>query len=321
MSVTSGFFNSLNGDRRYNAEQMSAIFNGIIRDGIFASVGKAFTVESDTGNTIKVSEGRAWFNSTWVNNDASLYLPAELSEVLLNRYDAVVLEIDHTESVRAASIKIIKGTPASTPQYPTMAHTTHLHQYPLAYIYRKANSTEITQADITSMIGTSSAPYVTGILEVQNIDNIVAQWMAQWDQWTNAREAEFNTWFANIKNTLGDDAAAALANRILNIENGTTPAQKAVADGLGRVIADTYAPKSHGHKVADISDFPTQMNPTSHSHPASHISAGTLAGKVIANASAAAYQGDSQVRNIHAGTTDIGAGASLASGAIYLVYE
>ena len=34
MSVSSGFFNSLNGDRKYNAAQMSAIFDGLIIDGV-----------------------------------------------------------------------------------------------------------------------------------------------------------------------------------------------------------------------------------------------------------------------------------------------
>ena len=47
MSVTSGFFNSLHGDRRYNAEQMSAIFDGIINDGVFANIGTAFSIKSD----------------------------------------------------------------------------------------------------------------------------------------------------------------------------------------------------------------------------------------------------------------------------------
>ena len=34
MSLTSGFYNSLDGDRTYNAEQMSELFDGIINDGI-----------------------------------------------------------------------------------------------------------------------------------------------------------------------------------------------------------------------------------------------------------------------------------------------
>ena len=54
---------------------------------------------------------------------------------------------------------------------------------------------------------------------------------------------------------------------------------------------------------------------------ASKITAGTLAGQVLANASAQSNVGTAQVRNIYAGTADIGAGAALASGVIYLVYE
>jgi hypothetical protein len=180
MSVTSGFFNSLNGDRRYNAEQMSSIFDGIINDGIFANIGTAFFVQADAGNTVIVGIGRAWFNSVWLLNDAILPLNADISEILLDRIDAVVIEINHSESVREGSIKIVKGTPSSNPNNPAMVHTSDINQYPLAYIYRAANSSSIIQADITNMIGTSSTPYITGILQVQNIDNIVAQWQSQW---------------------------------------------------------------------------------------------------------------------------------------------
>lgn len=234
MSVTSGFFNSLNGDRRYNAEQMSAIFDGIINDGVFANIGTAFSVRSDSGNIITVGIGRAWFNSTWLFNDAVLPIEANQSEVLLDRYDAVVIEIDHSDSVRAGNIKIIDGTPSSTPQYPTMIHTADVNQYPLAYIYRKAGAASISQVNITSMIGTSSCPYITGILQVLNIDNIVAQWGDQWAQWfteqTSAgnnqmtswmdqKQMEFNTWFGNLQTILDGDVAAKLAEDILELQN------------------------------------------------------------------------------------------------------
>ena len=59
----------------------------------------------------------------------------------------------------------------------------------------------------------------------------------------------------------------------------------------------------------------------SHTHGAGQVTAGTLAGQVLANASAQSNVGTAQVRNIYAGTADIGAGAALASGVIYLVYE
>lgn len=48
MSVTYGFYNSLNGDRKYNAEQVSSLFDGLIIDGVFASIGTAFAVKATT---------------------------------------------------------------------------------------------------------------------------------------------------------------------------------------------------------------------------------------------------------------------------------
>lgn len=62
--------------------------------------------------------------------------------------------------------------------------------------------------------------------------------------------------------------------------------------------------------------------PTAHNQAASTITAGTLAGQVVANASAVTTLGTAQVRNIYAGTSDMTAGStSLTTGAIYLVYE
>ena len=233
MSVTSGFFNSLNHDRRYNAQQMSAIFDGIINDGVFANIGVAFAVNADTGVTITIGKGKCWFNSAWVYNDALLPKTLEGSEVVLDRIDAAVVEVDHSEAVRMGDIKIVKGTPSSSPVRPAMAATDNTHQYPLAYIYRKAGSTEITQADITNMVGTSECPYITGILQVQNIDNIVAQWNAQWNQWyaekvsqtdSDASElmaemkSDFDIWFADVQALLDDNVATALAAQVAALQ-------------------------------------------------------------------------------------------------------
>lgn len=219
MSVTSGFFNSISGDRRYNAEQLSHLVDSLINDGIFANIGTGFSVKADSGNDITVGIGRCWFNSTWLLNDAILPITLDSSEILLNRYDAIVIEIDRRDSVRAGSIKVIKGTPSSSPQKPSMVKETEIHQYPLAYIYRKAESSEVTQADIENRIGTSDCPYVTGILSILSIDNIVAQWEAEMNQWTTERQVSFDDWFNSVKNTLGDDAATNLASRILELEN------------------------------------------------------------------------------------------------------
>lgn len=261
MSVTSGFFNSLNHDRRYSAEQISRIFDGIINDGVFASIGTAFTVNASTGLTVNIGIGRAWFNGIWIYNDSILPLTLDESELLLDRIDAIIIEVDRSDAVRDGNIKIIKGTPSSTPVNPTLSNTTYLNQYPLAYIYRSASSTEIHQADITSMIGTSSCPYITGILEVINIDNIVSQWGDQWEQWFqtitqesekeadawfNSSKAEFQAWFEALQIELEDDVAANLAAQILDIQEKfeILVREKAVYDDLydsnSETIQDSY---------------------------------------------------------------------------------
>lgn len=82
------------------------------------------------------------------------------------------------------------------------------------------------------------------------------------------------------------------------------------------------AASSHTHTKSQITDFPSTMTPSAHNQAASTITAGTLAGKVLANATAQATLSDAQVRNISAGTTDLTAGSStLASGTLYVVYE
>ena len=194
MSVTYGFYNSLNGDRKYNAEQISSIFDGLIVDGVFASIGTAFAVEAAGGLTINVGIGRAWFNHTWTLNDSILPLTAPESEVLLDRIDAVVLEVNSMESVRKNSIKIVAGTPSSEPARPTLENEVNVHQYPLAYIYRKFGSTVITQADITNMVGTESTPFVTGIIQTISLDELLGQWQAQLDQFVANEEADFSEW-------------------------------------------------------------------------------------------------------------------------------
>lgn len=217
MSVTSGFFNSVNGDRKYTAEQMSSIFNGIINDGVFASIGTAFGVKVGTGKNVTVGIGRAWFNSTWVDNDAILPIVLDDAEVLLHRYDAVVIEINREDSARTASIKVVKGIAASNPKEPSLTKSGKVHQYPLAYIYRKGGSTKIAQSDITNMVGTSSCPYVTGILKVLNIDNIVAQWENQWDAWTQKEQNDFYEWINNLSVLLDGDVAAKLTDEVLSL--------------------------------------------------------------------------------------------------------
>ena len=196
MSVSSGFFNSLDGDRKYNAAQMSAIFDGLIIDGVFASIGTAFAVKAAGGLTVNVGIGKAWFDHTWTVNDSILPMTAPEAEVLLDRIDAVVLEVNGMESIRENTIKFVKGNPSSAPSRPILTNEGNVHQYPLCYIYRKYGTAVINQADITPMVGTESTPFVTGILQTISLDELLGKWQDELDRFTDARSQEVDDWIA-----------------------------------------------------------------------------------------------------------------------------
>lgn len=195
MSVTCGFFNAVNHDRRYNAEQMSSIFDGIINDGVFMNIGSALAVkgvsdddpEATEGNmNVYVHPGRCWFDHTWTVNDAIEPIEVETSELVLDRIDTLVIEVNHEDSVRENAFKIVKGTPSTEPVHAELEDSEYVHQHPLAYIYVKAGVTQINTADITNCIGTSECPFVDGILKTIDADILIAQWMDQYTRWFNA---------------------------------------------------------------------------------------------------------------------------------------
>ena len=337
--ITSGFYDSVNGDRKYNAEQLSAIFDGIINDGVLAKFGEALSVQADTGNNVIIGKGRAWFNSTWVYNDAPLAiavptLPANGTHVV----DILVIEVDRSTDVRNATAKFatqfISSDAALTESGvielaldSNLINTTTVHQHPIAAIYRKVGTTdEITQADVTNLIGTSRCPFVTGIIDVVKVDDLVVQWESQFDQW-------FNSIKTNLESA-GD--LSKLASDVANLQNGTTPAGD--ANKLGGKDASEYASAADVTKITDGTTPAGDANKlggkdaseyasAKHGHGPSKISTTNesdmyFGSRVMANTTAVAAIGDAQVRNIYAGTTDMTAGSSaLASGAIYVVYE
>lgn len=201
MAFTFGFYNALNHDRRYNAIQVSSIFDGIIKDGIFMSIGGHMNVKA-TGNgfNIVVESGRAWFNHTWSLLDADYPMVVSPSDVLEDRIDVVVLEVNENVDVRQNFIKIITGTPAESPTKPALTNNLDIHQYALAYITVPANSVTLTQSNVENAVGLGSTPFVTGILETINIDDLIAQWKSQWSDWTEEVDLNWNNWFDTVDN-------------------------------------------------------------------------------------------------------------------------
>lgn len=149
--LTYGFFNSVNGDRKYNAETMSDMFKGLISDGVYKSVGESLAVSESSGLTLKVARGRAVVSERWVENDATINITLNPAHMTLNRYTAIVLRRSLED--RNVILTTIDGTPAASPTKPDIVRNDTLYDICLAYVYVGAGANQITAQNIEDARG------------------------------------------------------------------------------------------------------------------------------------------------------------------------
>ena len=145
MAVTYGFFNSVNGDRKYNADQMSEYFRGIVSQGVFQHLDSGMAVSAGTGLSVSVAAGRAIIQNRWVQNSAALNLTISDASETYGRKDAVVIRLD--KSSRAISIAVKTGTPAASPVAPSMTRGETTYEMALAYVNVAAGASSVTVTD------------------------------------------------------------------------------------------------------------------------------------------------------------------------------
>lgn len=146
MAIKSSFFNSIDHDRVYSAEDFGMIYDGMISDGVFKGYFSTFSMswaDSDIEKKMRVGiqPGKAWFNQTWTVSDNAIYLDVESTPGSYERIDLIVIEVNKTPSVRENSIKIVKGKPAAKAAYPELINNESVHQYILGVIYMPGYTT------------------------------------------------------------------------------------------------------------------------------------------------------------------------------------
>ena len=225
MSLTYGFFDSKNHDRMYRADEMNTLFDGILKDGVFDSVGEMFNVTT-TGNgmLILVHSGRAFFNNTWTYNDSSYPVLVPNSDTQLSRIDTVVLEINKNNSVRKNSIKIVQGQGAlNDPERATLIHEGGIDQYALALINVPANKELIEEEDITLIVGSDETPYAASEVDQMPVENLYSQFEGDFqnyfNDWKNDKDEEFDIWLAGIVNEMSSTQIGNLQASILAKES------------------------------------------------------------------------------------------------------
>ena len=232
MAITSGFFNSVNHDRTYNAEQMTLYFEGLISNGIYESVGDKFQVTAGEGMTVTVGTGRAMIKSRWVKNDAPVTLTIDPASATLNRYDAIFLRYNAT--TREIGLVLVKGE--ETPGIPNQPHyirNNDIYDLELACIRVMKNTTAITQDMIVDFRMSALCGYVTGLINQVDTSTLYDQWQTAYERYYTETTAAFNAylatkaeeyeeWFASLTQDLRVDTTLKTYFNTVNVSGTTT---------------------------------------------------------------------------------------------------
>lgn len=228
MAVRSSFFNSVNGDRRYLANNFAEYFASFIANGIFPNPSNTLQVYEKTNMIVTVKPGKGWINGYFAVNEYDYDLTLDNADGVLNRIDRIVLRLDF--NARAISITVKKGAFASTPVAPTLQRDADAHELALADVYVAKGTTIIKQSNIADQrLNNALCGVVHGTVsqvDTTTIFNQYSAWFAETtgkteseiNQWQLTVKAEFDTWFESIKNILDGDVAGNLARRIVSLE-------------------------------------------------------------------------------------------------------
>ena len=186
MAVTYGFYNSQNEDRKYDAEQVSSLFDGIITDGIYANFLDSFIVKKSTDMSVTVGTGRAWFNHTWILNDSLRVF--SFSQSSSDRYYVILIKIDTLSRVNTIEYR----TYTSRPSIPLNIDTTGVYYHPLALVYVPARSTYISY--VRDLRGYQETPWVMGIITHVSAASVIEQWNQEYNDWFVAHQNDFLNW-------------------------------------------------------------------------------------------------------------------------------
>lgn len=285
MAISYGFFNSISQDRRYNADQISEYFDGLVSNGIYENVGSAMQVTAGEGMAVNVMSGRAIIDCKWIKNDAAQTIQLAAAHVLMPRYTAIVIRLDRAN--RMIEIAAKDGAPATNPAKPAMTNDGTITELCLAYVYVGANAQSVTQANITDMRSSSLCGWVTGVVKQVDTSELFAQYQAAFEEneaqqqaWMDSMQSEFDTWFSTLTQQLGVNTYVQKYAKRAVLEGSTTQIS-VTEDGYAYSEGDIIEAFINGLYASEGIDYTLTISGTTPVITPTATEAGTVVNIVI----------------------------------------
>ena len=243
-------------DRAVTSEVLRQIYKRYFTNGVFGiSDSTCFQVSVATGGAgLSIAPGACQIQGATGYEENAVTLEITPNSSNLPRIDTVVARLNDNSDYRSIYFDILEGTPAVTPTAPALTQSDSVLELGLCNIARAANSSVITNSNITDTRADSArCGYVTAIQQLdtaslyqqfrayiqevrdaldaadatynktaQNYlttlettgDAQLADITQAFNAYAAVTEEEFNNWFASIRDILDEDVAGHLQNEI-----------------------------------------------------------------------------------------------------------
>lgn len=138
------FWNASGGDRAYNADSYEKWLKRFFTTGVmFGECG----VSAGSGMTVAMAPGYVNINGKVGVFDNPETFTLDTGDSTSPRIDTIVIE--RNDNTRMITAKVVKGTPAASPQPVAPVRIGGVYQLVVAQVYVSAAASEITNANIT----------------------------------------------------------------------------------------------------------------------------------------------------------------------------
>ena len=201
MSIMSGFFDSVNKDRVYNAEFLALFHSALVTNGVYPNPSNNLQVVERSNMTTTVKAGKGWINGHFVIATEDFVLQHDMGDGLLSRVDRIVLQLDVAD--RLIDIVLKKGVMGSNPQPPAVVRNVDFHELVLADVRINAGQVAILQSSIYDQrLNTDVCGYVTGYINQVDTTSIFNQYQGWFNDYSVTKASEFLTWQNQVTNAL-----------------------------------------------------------------------------------------------------------------------
>ena len=235
-NVNSGFYDAINRDRVYSADDMNKPYKRIVANGVFATpAGTPSTdlqVTSSGGMDITVAVGEGLFGYKWFENNTPIMITVPSNSAGTPRIDSVIAQVDTRSSGRVGSIVYRTGTPDENPVAPVINTVSGVYEYRLANVYVAVGAATISGGNITDMRGSADCPWVTALIKQVDTSVLFEQYQRAyqtfyhdseilWQQFFQDKQDDWNAFIQQITDDLSVNTNVQILTGIYVAEEDT----------------------------------------------------------------------------------------------------